>query len=133
MSSSLDPTRSIKERLMRTVKRKPRETDPAIVVEEVAEVEITLAAMEETDLRHPMVREVEQNLTSGGERKELRAITRENLETTIEERTEIELPRKISIPTHGSISSFMVQDLHSIKWLLLLIPRFLQLSIRLSD
>ena len=133
MSSSLDPTRSIKERLMRTVKRKPRAIDPAIVVEEVAEVETTSAAMEETDLRHPMVREVEQNLTSRGERKELRAITRENLETTIEERTEIELPRKISIPTHGSISSFMVQDLHSIKWLLLLIPRFLQLSIRLSD
>ena len=110
--------------------RRLRETHPVIVVaEEVVAVVVATATSPikvEIDLRLPLGREAELNLTTRGERRvPPRATTRET------KTKEIELPRRILILTHGSTSSNTVQGPHLSTLLSLWRPRSLLLLTRL--
>ena len=88
--------------------RRLRETHPVIVVAvEVVAVVVATATSpikEERGLRLPLGREAVPNLTTRGERK----VPPRRVMTT----KEIELPRRILTPTHGSTSSNTVQGPH---------------------
>lgn len=99
-----------------------------MVAVEVVVATATSPIKEVIDLRLQLEREAVPNPTTREERKEPPMGIRR--EMTIKE---IELPRRISIPTPGSTSSNMVQDLHLNKLLSLLRLRSLLLLTRLSD